>query len=61
MALKSILDKGAQDGNIRLVTLRLAEHNPARAAEIERGCTLTDIAEAAMVKRHDNECEVDTD
>jgi hypothetical protein len=46
---------------MRLVTLRLADYDPARAAEIERECTLTEIAEAAQVKRHDNECEVETD
>lgn len=60
-ALKKVLDEGSQDGSIRLVTLRLADYDPARAAEIERDCTLTEIAEAATVKRHDDDCEVEVD
>jgi len=46
---------------MRFVTLRLADYDPARAAEIERDCTITEIAEAAMVKQHDNDTEVELD
>lgn len=42
----------------RFLTLRLADYDPAQAARIERECTLTEIMEALVVRRHDNEAEV---
>ena len=49
-----IEDRSSLDEPYRFLTLRLAEYDPVRAAEIERGFTLTEIAEAATVKKHDN-------
>lgn len=39
---------------LRTPILRLAGYDPARAAEIERSCTMTEIAEAILVRGHDN-------
>lgn len=47
--------------DLRIITLRLAEYDVARAAEIERQCTLTEIAEAAVLKQHDNATEIEVD
>jgi len=46
---------------LRVIILRLADYDPALAAEMEQECTINEIAEAAMLKRHDNECEVEED
>ena len=38
----------------RMMALRLAEHDPVKAAYIDSQLTLTEIAECQAVKIHDN-------
>jgi len=47
--------------DLRIITLRLADYDAVRAAEIERQCTITEVAEAAVLKQHDNACEIEVD
>jgi len=47
--------------DLHVITLRLADYDPARCAEIERECTISWIAEAAVLKQHDDSTEIEVD
>lgn len=45
--------------SLHVAVLRLCDYDPVKADEIMEGSTLTEVAKAVTLSRHDNEIEYD--